>query len=518
METLRRIYNKKVILTTFFAVMIIHGGMLFNKLCWHDDASTVFRGWTDGLHHGRWMHGIMAEIVKKVSGLEATPVIVGCIVAACIGLMACLLFDLFEIKNYYMQFPLILVFSAIPAVTGHFGYMGSAGYDFIGKMLCVISAWLLCKGIIGENGIKTFGISAFIFACSLGEYQCYVAFFLSILLTHFTQYILQEEISWKDFFAKAVYYVGAAIVGLIIYLVILQIFLRLGETELTSYAGTDTYGIVNIQVYIDRIVQAYTEFFVPEMEAQYNMFPFHWKGWYAGLMLGLLGLELLVLAFKSIRHQFASTVQCLIAFLLLPLGLNFNMIVYGAEAMHSLHNYHFIILFAYIFVLAKELVSLRPAIFKKEKLEQILNKSIYGIVAAVILLFGVLYIRYDNFCYMQIEVRQESANNYFTTLITRIQSTEGYKEEYPVVFINGFEKKNGADTVPSYFDYPITNPYDYPIVNSYNWLDYVALWCDYEPVTENAEKYLDNQIVVDMPSYPDDGSVCVLDEVVIVKF
>ena len=142
MKTIRKIYDKRVFLTAFFATILIHGEMIFNKISFHDDLDKVFDGWTNSIRHGRWMYRLLSLLPEKLAGMESTPVVIGIIVAACIGLMACLFFELFEVKEYYVQFSLILIFCAIPAIAGDFGYMGYAGYDSIGRLLCLVSAYL----------------------------------------------------------------------------------------------------------------------------------------------------------------------------------------------------------------------------------------------------------------------------------------------------------------------------------------------------------------------------------------
>lgn len=518
MNIIKKCYDKKVFLTTFLAMYIIHGARLFNVLCWHDDAQFAFRGWNGSLRHGRWLHHMMASIVESVSGHEILPAFSGIISALCIAFIACLLLKLFEIENYWIQLPLILIFCALPSVTGNFGYIGGAGYDFIGRLLCVVGAYILCKGVAGKKDIMTFMIASLIFACSLGEYQCYVAFYLTIILIYFTMEMLNGQNTWKVFWGKAIYYVGSAVVGLIFYLLILKIFLYITGKELTSYAGTDTFGVVNIGEYIERIAFAYKDFIFPQMDVSYNMFPFHWAGWHAGLLFGMFGLMAIVVLGKIVNKEYKGVIQSIITFCLIPLALNFNFIIYGADAMHSLHMYHYVLLFVYLFVLVKEAVNQISKAIQNVNIKNGLVKGVYGLTISVVFLFGLLYVRYDNYCYMSAEVRQEKAISYFTTLITRIQSVEGYDGEYSIAFINADYKKNSVDDINSRFDPIVTNPYNYAIINSYVWEDYMKLWCGFNPETVDEELYKENQMVIDMPSYPNDGAIQIIDEVIIVKF
>lgn len=517
MNIIRQCYNKKVVLTTFLSTFIIHGMMLFDKLSWHDEVAYSFRGWNEGLPHGRWMHMIMANLVKRISGMESLPIVIGAICALCIAIITCLVFDLFDLNEKWMQLPLILIFCSIPAVAGHFGYMSSAGYDFIGKALCMVASYLLCKGANSKRKLLIFLLASFVFSCSLGEYQCYLTFYLAILLSYFTMEILENENTWKGFWKKAFYYVGSALCGLILYLLILKLFLYACGETLTSYAGTDKFGIVNVSEYVNRIILAYKEFFNPELYTVYSMFPFHWKGWYIGLLVGLLGLMVILIIFRALKKQYKALGQYLITFALLPLGMNFNFVLYGSTATHSIHMYHYTMLFVYLFVLGRCIVKQLP-VFGGEYWGDTLKKGVYGLITIVVLLFGLLYIRYDNFCYVQTKVRHEAAISYYTTLITRIQSVQGYNSDYPIVYINEDQKENIIDNIEIRYDPIVTNPYSYPIINNYAWRKFVANWCGFNPEVKDSLDYKDNQLVKKMPCYPDDGSIKIIDNIIVVKF
>lgn len=518
MDKLRKIYDKKVFVTAFLATIIIHGEILFNKISFHDDLDTLFDGWRNSIRHGRWMYRFLSLLPEKLAGMESLPVLIGMIVAACIGVMACLLFTLFQITDYKIQFALIVIMSAIPAVAGDFGYMGYAGYDFIGKLLCVVSAYFICKGINGKINVLTGILGAFILACSMGEYQCHLTFFLSIMLVYFTQHVLETEVKWKEFWSKAVYYVGMALVGLGLYLLILEIVLKITGLELTSYAGMDSYGIVGISEYINRVTVAYGDFFSLDSIASYSMFPFRWNGWKLLILVAILGLTALTALLVLLDKKYKKCLQFLIAFSLIPLGMNFNFVLYGQASTHSLHMYQYILLFVYMIILLNCIITNISKIFKEKNIVKWSRNAIQILTVAVILLFGVLYVRYDNMCYMQLEMRQEAAIRYFGTLITRIESTEGYQTEYPVVYINDGEKVNISDQMYFYYDSPVTNPFNMGIINSYNWTQFMEYWCGFAPKTISADEYEGRVEVESMPHYPNDGSIKIIDEVVVVKF
>ena len=118
------------------------------------------------------------------------------------------------------------------------------------------------------------------------------------------------------------------------------------------------------------------------------------------------------------------------------------------------------------------------------------------------------------------ELRLSQAISYYNTLSTKIMSLKGYKEEYPVAFVNEREKRSYADTLQDYYDYPVTNPYAYPFVNSYaeSSRTFMKCWCGYAPAFADAKKFENNNIVQSMPRYPNDGSIKIIENVIVVKF
>lgn len=46
----------------------------------------------------------------------------------------------------------------------------------------------------------------------------------------------------------------------------------------------------------------------------------------------------------------------------------------------------------------------------------------------------------------------------------------------------------------------------------------MKLWCGFEPQTLDASDYMQMEEVLRMPSYPDTGSIKMMDDVMVVKF
>ena len=514
-NTLKKIWDKEIFFLLFFLFFIIHGEMLFNKISWWDDITGVFGSAPDynmPLPHGRWFGWLLEPFFTSGS----LPVFNGIIVAVCISLSSLILFNMFHIQNKIHKILLGLILISIPAVSANLGYMGSSGSNFIGILLCICGAYLSCLSIhISQKLTAQYWLGAVLFACSLGEYQCYFSLYLSLCLLFFIHSILSKPITFKEFYNCCGYYVINVCAGLIIYLAVLQVALRFADVRLLHYAHTDTYGIVPFLDYLERLGFSYYLFFNPYLCSSANMFPFKWNGWYIILLSLNILLSAMVVGMTFRTGKKETRFQFYMLILLLPCALNFNVILYGWEPLHSLHVYHQFALFLLPLVLFMSIQNI-----SHQRAFNSLIRTAHIATIFSIFIFVFLYVRYDNYCYMLSELRLSQSIRYFTTLATKIMSLKDYNENFPVVFINERKKRSNADTIQEFYDYPVTNPYGYPFLNSYPGSSRAFLkhWCGYTPVFGDAKKFERNDFVIKMPNYPNDGSIKIIDNVIVVKF
>lgn len=517
-ETCKKIWDKELFFLFVFLFFLIHGEMLFNKIVWWDEvfsAVGAVPGFNTSLPHGRWF----CWVIGPLFGYGSLPVFNGLVVAICIAVSSLVLFDMFDIQNKIHKILLGLILISIPAVAGNLGYMGVSGRNFIGILICIFGAYLTCFDIHNSKKLTLrYWMGAILFSCSLGEYQCYFSLYLSLCLLFFIYSILTKPITFKEFYRNVGYYVLNICTGLALYFAVLQVTLWFTGVKLLSYAKTDTYGIVSVSGYLERLKIAYLLFFEPYLCPSANMFPFKWNGWYKILIfLNVLLCALVVVKLSKIRKK-ETRFQFYILILLLPSVLNANVVLYGWQPLHSLHVYHQFLLFLLPVVLLKTIKD-NPDVLPQNIFRN-LNKAFHVLIIFIISAFAILYVRYDNYCYMISELRLSQAISYFNTLSTKIMSLKGYKEEYPVAFVNEREKRSYADTLKDYYDYPVTNPYAYPFVNSYaeSSRAFMKCWCGYAPTFADAKKFENNNIVQSMPRYPNDGSIKIIENVIVVKF
>ena len=150
------------------------------------------------------------------------------------------------------------------------------------------------------------------------------------------------------------------------------------------------------------------------------------------------------------------------------------------------------------------------------KNKRILTKIIFvGII--MLSLTSYTYCRYDNACYMANNLRYNKLRDYYLVLISKIKNTPGYKDEYPICYVN--ENKIKDLSYNDFSKLEILNIDASSISpNTYVKNLFMNIVLGFTPNIISEDKFKNNEEVINMPSFPDYGSIKVIDEVVVVKF
>lgn len=247
------------------------------------------------------------------------------------------------------------------------------------------------------------------------------AFFCSgicIILIHIIQKTLDEDISWKKWWIRAIKYIVFYGMSVLLYVVLTKLFVHIYDVELIDYAGISSMGIVSIKKYIKRILLAYAAFFMPRKYAgngdPYPLFSI----W--GYRISVI--VLLVFFIYLIRKQWKigdkrKGIQLAFLFVLFPLTVNFIYVLAGYS--YEMTFYCHVFIYIMLIFLAERLSIKR------------IGRIIFYSCISLVFLLNIFFCRYDNACYLKAEILMENAKSYFTTLVTRIQSTEGYSADGP---------------------------------------------------------------------------------------
>ena len=485
--------------------LLAHGMGLFNKFSWHDDIFSLFMTGTT-VELGRWMLYVLTELEKWFygNGHFSLPLVNGFTALLCVGLSAGLIAKYFKIRSRVLSALLGAVMAVFPAVASLFGFMFTIHYYMLSLLMITGGGILICTD--GAWWRKAAGV--LLCGCAVGVYQAFLPVLLMLVLTDQIMFLsLREEKTgfWlKRLLVRAL--CVAAVMG--VYFAGSKLFLQLRHVQLDGYLGIDQVGSTSLGDYLARAGTAYREFFFPTHNVLWDMFP--------QALYNIRRLTLCLTAVLGVWHLARawkkSPVRALLlaaAFALVPLGCNFIFVI--SEDVHSLMVYGQVMLFLLPLCLAEWTEPMFPPF-----------RRVLSLASALVLAAGcVMYVRYDNQCYMKTAFQQQEAISWNTTLVSRIESAEGFRDELPVAFVN---RENMSD-LNLYnleeLDFLTLGTYDDNIqgyLNNWAWRQFLARWCGFEPRTVDPATVEDWPEVTAMPSYPDDGSIQVIRDVVVVKF
>ena len=149
------------------------------------------------------------------------------------------------------------------------------------------------------------------------------------------------------------------------------------------------------------------------------------------------------------------------------------------------------------------------------------DKIIVSCTVVLLCLVPVMYCYRDNTAYLNAELAEEQAEAYLGSMVTRIRSTDGYRDELPVAYIGFGITDSTFNRLPTYGDI-----YTYilhfsleDMLNTDMWEEFCALHLGWSPTkVDDLSYYEELEQVQSMPCYPDDGSIQIIDEAIVVKF
>lgn len=490
-------------LATLLWGLLAHGFMMANKLSYHDDINNFGVGAT--FHFGRWMLSVLGVSSRLIFGTKnfSLPWFSGMMTIILIALSVCFLIKIFDLKKPLVCVAVSGIIIAFPSVTAVFGFMFMGVHYSIDILFAVIGAYFFTA----HKNIKGFVLGGIFFTWAIGIYQALISFELCLLLLFMIKKVLEEELSFKDFFKEGLYYVICCAFSVLAYLIITKITCAVMNEPLANYKGIDNFGITSASGYFSRILQAYKVVLLFVKDAHSSVFPTYTIRfiWILSLIFETTYCLIITLRTKNTQRFF----QMLILFILLPLGLGFTYVM--TETVSVLQMLSETVPFILLVLIAEKHFSFED------------KKNILAYVTCGIVLFaGIYYSRFANICYFKLDFQQQQAIGYYTGLISRIQNLDGYTDDFPVAVLNieNISDKNISHV--KQYDFITVIPYNdsnEEFLSNYKWDDFMKMWCGYEPnYVKDTTEIENNPVVKDMPHYPDSGAVKIVDGIVVVKF
>lgn len=487
--------------------IICHGYVFANKISYHDDI--VLNGFGLTFAGGRWFLGIIETCLNYVGGVFSIPWFNGILSLLFIALSAAAIVELFQVKSKLGSALIGILMVVYPVTATAYAFMFNAWSDFLCLFLNILGARVVARSTKWYRRVVG---GTVLFCMALGIYQAMFPFSVTLLmLILIFDTIERRGENSIQIIRQGSFYLGVLACGMFLYLIITTLLTRVGFFELSSYKGVNEIGRLELEKLPTKIGIAYVEFF------KASFANIHKSICFAGVIKIIILCSVIMLAFMIFNNVYCKLSKCLLILLtaLLPLGINL-IYCFSTQDNFEVHT---------LMVYPTVLVLVVPVILLEKIESQIKNKSfgfLGGGLVALLFLLSAIYIYYDNSAYLKATFLQEQTIAWYDTLIGEIKGTEGYKDEYPVAYIGMYQADDMSFAhIPSMENSVKIMGYDFSmqdIVNDYKMYEFMSLRCGFEPVLyEDSEKLENKSEIREMPSYPDKGSIKVIDNVVVVK-
>lgn len=480
-----------------------HLYMFTNKLPNYDDMVLNSFGATFRL--GRWFLWVLGATAYHLDLVYSLPMVNGLITLLILAIAAGMIADMLQLKSKIANVLVGGLLVVFPSWTGTFFFMFTAPYYAIAVLLSVLAVY--CS-IHLKKGCWMSGV---LIALSLGIYQAYLPFAATLYVVLLIL-MIYEEMDCGFIIKRAFQYFATLLGGVILYGIITGISLKVTGQSLTSYKGINEMGRFSfsgmIQMLKNMICNGLGVFVNNNLEISYNLLL---KMGYLLLMI----ISILVIAIyirKLLKNKDMLRVAAL-AILLIAFFLAVNSVYImcpDEEAVYSLQTYSYVFLIIFPICLIDRMFSWNG---------KNITKLYVFIEYCVLLCAGIMagnYCHYANAQYLAMDLCYEQATSYYTTVITQIKSLEGYSDELPIVFVGGRveDKTLYRNDVMSVF---YMSGRDETLVETYSRQYLLENYCGFAPQYADIAS-LPQNVIEDMPIYPNEDSIQIVNDVVVIKF
>lgn len=507
---LKKLYKKidKRFKITFIWTLIIglftHFFVLANVLNNHDNIRfTPFRAGAD-LPSGRWVLYLVNDKWHKIWGVYNLTFLNGILTIVLISVSACIIVNIYDVKSMLSCVLIGGIVITFPSIVSLMFFSFTAPYYGLAICVATLAVYLYKKYKYG------FIPAILCIAFSMGIYQAYlpwtIALFVLLLLTK----CIGEEWNLYRTIVNGIKSVGVILGGLLGYFAILNFFLWKDNVVLDTYQGINSMGRIELKE-LPGIIKKIIKNCAFLYKSNYFSITTTKIVRDAVLILMIGSLLFVVVYMITNKKRLSNIISVLMLGVFLMIAADSIEIMCPGSDIYCLMVYGMAVLFFTPIVL-NELYPL--------KLSGVCAKLKCGGKWIVLLASLPLIINFTwqaNGNYMSGYWTTEQTVAYFETLVTRIKSVDGYSDKYPVAFIGeNYEDdsfSNSWQNTPFWY-----GGHTSILINRYSrdWFMSNYLGYTYETVSDEMLQKLEVE-TKDMPSYPDSGSIAVIDGVVVVK-
>lgn len=496
------------VLSAMIVGVITHLFGMVNILHNYDNVSVNPFGYGTGLSSGRWFLTILGDFTENLGFAYNLPLVNGLIFLLILAFSAGFLVSTLKVRGKVSAALIGMIFVVFPTATSTMYFRYTAIYYGVAILLSVLAAWVMHRNRF------SFLLSAVCTALSLGIYQAYTPVTIAIFVLMLMQAALRSEADWKELLRRGIYYCASLAAGLILYYVCLKVLLAVNNVQLNDYQGINQMGQLSLSGFPYLLKETFAALVKLPIEDYCGLAstPF-----IRFLYLLIGGVSVMMIAYLLFAKVKKVSITLFTGFLccVFPVAVNFVAIMCPNSYIYTLMVYGFVLvpcLPIVIYECLPEAESTKPPVLGKE----LLRKGIALVLA--LLVFSYAY--EANISYSSLYYANRQAENYFESIVTQVRMTEGFTAGKTWAFLGSIqdpllstrwneETRYGGNTTV------------YDLINGYSFLSWIYNYMGYGfPVstTEEVAALSQTEEVRAMPCWPDQGSIKVIGDTVVIKF
>lgn len=484
--------------------LLVHLFGLVNILHNNDDIWQMPMGYGTGISSGRWLLTILGDLFMRLGMGFNLSVVNGVLFLAMVAVSAGLVVDIFRVRKPVSAVLMGMLFAVFPSVTSVLFFKYTAVYYGIAVLLSVLAVWLLEKSRLGLLW------SALCTACAMGIYQAYVPVTITIFVLLLIQQALSGEADVKKLVRRGLYFCAVLILGLVLYFAFLKVSLAVYATSLSDYQGVDNMGKISLSMLPTLLKRT--------LGGVVKLVLYDYCGLAGSSILKLLYvlsigasafLVLYILLAKVKKPIITAAAMVLCA--VLPFAVNFVVIMCPDTVLYTLMVYSFVLIPCAPLILLESLPS-----GEESKVHKIMGKAVAVIAAVMVFCYG-----YDaNVNYTTMYFGNRQVENYWNSIVTQVRMTEGFEPEMEWALIGEIQDpmiNNSWEYIEIYGG----NRHGSDLMNQYSRLAWVNNYMGIKVPQADEEKTAElagTSEVRDMPCWPSQGSIQIIEDTVVIKF
>lgn len=496
------------VLATFFWGLLAHGyGFLHDSFS--GDSLSEFYG---AMGSNAWKIQLGRFVVPAYKAVFRTdmtlPWLVGVLSLVWIGLAVYMTARIFRMESGKLIFLTAGVFTAnltVAAIAA--SYMHDYDCNMF-AMMCAVAAVYLWKEY--KWGLFLGAVPA---ALSMGIYQSYLS--VTVVLVLFVCILdLLKECSFRDVMCRGLKAIAMLIMGGVLYLISMRLVLRF--TGIAMHTG-DTNSLDGLLTLTPRSLISLTYGAYRDCLSRLLMVESPYPDW---LIRGVTVIQILVVAsilgmgLWNKRIKLPEKLLCLVLVGLLPFGMHLIYVLTNG-IVHDLMVYAIWLFYLLVLLLTEWLVQSHP----EHAGLRVPQWLCMGMLALV--LYG--NVQTANALYLKKDLEQDAYLALMNRIVYRMETVDGYVAgQTPVVFVGRHQQLN--ETIPGFEPYRSVTGMDSALVantsEDYRLRAYFQTVMNYPANIPGSDVFRIMEAdprVAELPAYPADGSISMVDDILVVK-